>query len=167
MGSWHSSYWFQQVQMLLNLVRSSYHMVWLKKHVFRTMVIVETNLKLILISLTWDCTTFYNFLPKFQKEKDFHKLARVYWRSNIGLVAFVFKVHNCFLHIHQGFLIVTWVMIWLPQGWWINPEVNVYSVRAWNYSLMAFQAPGLRNRGLIFTKWFHTKEQQHITEQSI
>ena len=41
-GSWHSSYWFQQIQMLLNLVRSSYHMVWFKKHAFRTMVKVET-----------------------------------------------------------------------------------------------------------------------------
>ena len=62
-----------------------------------------SNLKLILISSTWDCTTFHNFLPMFKKIKIWQvfcwlakllimsgymdlKRPRVYRRSNVGLV---------------------------------------------------------------------------------
>ena len=66
-----------------------------------------SNLKLVFISSTWDCTTFHNFLPMFKKKKikswqvydwlakwlimsgymDLRR-PRVYRRSNVGLVFF-------------------------------------------------------------------------------
>ena len=43
---------------------------------FKNQRMEASNLKLIHISSTWDCTTFHNFLPMFQKKKkDFQKLA--------------------------------------------------------------------------------------------
>ena len=38
---------------------------------------------MIFISSTWDCTTFHNFLPMFQKKKSFSKVGRsiIGWRS--------------------------------------------------------------------------------------
>ena len=41
-----------------------------------------SNLKLIFISSTWDCTTFHNFLPVFQK-KYFQKLAGLWLAGEV------------------------------------------------------------------------------------
>ena len=75
---------------------------------FKNQRMEASNLKLIHISSTWDCTTFHNFLPMFQKKKkkifknwqvyDWRtkwlimsgymdlRRPRVYRRSNVGLV---------------------------------------------------------------------------------
>ena len=77
---------------------------------FKNQRMEASNLKLIHISSTWDCTTFHNFLPMFKKKKKIFKnwqvydwwtkwlimsgymdlrRPRVYRRSNVGLVDYV------------------------------------------------------------------------------
>ena len=49
---------------------------------FKNQRMEASNLKLIHISSTWDCTTFHNFLPMFQKKKKIFKNWQVYyWRT--------------------------------------------------------------------------------------
>ena len=49
---------------------------------FKNQRMGASNLKLIHISSTWDCTAFHNFLPMFQKKKKIFKNWQVYdWRT--------------------------------------------------------------------------------------
>ena len=84
-----------------------------------------SNLKLILISSTWDCTTFNNFLPIFKKKKTFKswqvydclakwwimsgdmdlRRSKVYRRSNVGLV-FIFGTIVCHLCVIGAFIVL-------------------------------------------------------------
>ena len=49
---------------------------------FKNQRMEASNLKLIHISSTWDCTTFHNFLPMFKKKKKIFKNWQVYdWRT--------------------------------------------------------------------------------------
>ena len=51
---------------------------------FKNQRMEASNLKLIHISSTWDCTTFHNFLPMFQqKKKDFQKLAGLWLADEV------------------------------------------------------------------------------------
>ena len=51
---------------------------------FKNQRMEASNLKLIHISSTWDCTTFHNFLPMFQKKKkDFQKLAGLWLADKV------------------------------------------------------------------------------------
>ena len=52
---------------------------------FKNQRMEASNLKLIHISSTWDCTTFHNFLPMFQKKKkkDLKKLAGLWLADEV------------------------------------------------------------------------------------
>ena len=51
---------------------------------FKNQRMEASNLKLIHISSTWDCTTFHNLLPMFQKKKkDFQKLAGLWLADEV------------------------------------------------------------------------------------
>ena len=50
---------------------------------FKNQRMGASNLKLIHISSTWDCTGSHNFLPMFQKKKDFQKLAGLWLADEV------------------------------------------------------------------------------------
>ena len=85
---------------------------------FKNQRMGASNLKLIHISSTWDCTTFHNFLPMFQKKKEIFKNWQVYdWRTKWLIMSGYMDLRRPRVYRRSNVGLVKYVFQWIPCVW--------------------------------------------------